>query len=320
MPMRGDAIARRVRLEVGQLGWFIREHREATVRRKAWAAYRGIALPRLPLRRRRPGEVWGVTMVRDEVDIIEATLDHLLGQGVDQLLVSDNGSADGTLERLRERASGDPRIHVAQDREPAYYQGEKMSRLVRAASRAGADWVIPFDADEFWFARADSVADHLRRIAVEFPDAGIVSAAFHHMVPISAVPHEWPETEFVMDSTPAVPGKVAVRGHVLAGVHVGNHFGMRVGSRHAGLFIAHAIFRSPEQVARKVRQGAAAVLLTDPGVEIAPYWRAGSTLDDAGISRVWERMRQGLPEPQLGVPAIGPMQRVKPLQWSRWSL
>jgi hypothetical protein len=259
-------------------------------------------------------------MVRDEVDILDATLDHLFSQGVDHLLVSDNRSVDGTLELLRQRAARDRRLHLAIDREPAYYQGEKMSRLVRAASRAGADWVIPFDADEFWFARDETVAAYLRRIAMESPDAGIVSAAFHHMVPVSDAPHDWPETEFVLDSTPAVPGKVAVRGHVLAGVHVGNHFAMRVGSRHTGLFIAHAVFRSPEQVARKVRQGAAAVMLTDPGDEIAPYWRAGSALDDAGILRVWERMRQGLPEPQFGVPAIGPMHRVRPIQWERWRL
>ena len=74
------------------------------------------------------------------------------------------------------------------------------------ASRAGADWVIPFDADEFWFARDETVAAYLRRIAMESPDAGIVSAAFHHMVPVSDAPHDWPETEFVLDSTPAVPG------------------------------------------------------------------------------------------------------------------
>ena len=135
---------------------------------------------------------------------------------------------------------------------------------------------------------------------------------------LSHVPYDWCKREFVIDGTPSRPGKVAVRGHLLAGVHVGNHFGMRVGPRHGGLFIAHAIFRSPDQVARKVRQGAAAVMLTDPGDEIAPYWRAGSRLDDAGIAQVWERMRQGLPEPGLGVPAVGPMHRVRPLGWPWW--
>jgi len=316
-PTMWATVAARLRSEAGQVGWFVREHRDPTVRGKAWAAYRGISLPSLPRRRRSPGEVWGVTMVRDELDIIDATLDHLFAQGVDHVLVSDNGSTDGTLQRLRERSARDSRIHLAQDREPAYYQGEKMSRLVRAASVAGADWVIPFDADEFWFAREETVAAYLRRLAVESPDAGIVSAAFHHMVPVEGAA-DWAQTTFLMDATSSVPGKVAVRGHRLAGVHVGNHFGMRVGSRHTGLFIAHAIFRSPAQVARKVRQGAAAVQLTDPGDEIAPYWRAGSTLDDAGIARVWDRMRQGLPEPRLGVPAIGPMLRVQPISWHSW--
>ena len=173
--------------------------------------------------------------------------DSLLTQDVDHLLVADNGSVDGTLELVEAMSLRDSRIHVAYDREPAYYQGEKMSLLVRAASRAGADWVVPFDADEFWFAGGESVGSYLRGLSRQDRNAGIVSAAFHHMIPVSDPPHDWSTTEFIMDSTPAVPGKVAVRGHPLAGVHVGNHFGMRVGSRHSGLYIAHAMFRSPEQ-------------------------------------------------------------------------
>lgn len=318
--MTFPGVGSRAKLEAGQVAWFLREHRSQSVRRKAWAAYRGVELPKLPRSRRRPGEVWGVTMVRDEADILEATLTHLLTQDVDHLLVADNGSVDGTLELVEAMSLRDSRIHVAYDREPAYYQGEKMSLLVRAASRAGADLVVPFDADEFWFAGGESVGSYLRGLSRQDRNAGIVSAAFHHMIPVSDPPHDWSTTEFIMDSTPAVPGKVAVRGHPLAGVHVGNHFGMRVGSRHSGLYIAHAMFRSPEQVARKVRQGTAAVMLTDPGDEIAPYWRAGSGLDDAAIATVWQRMRAGLPEPALGLAAVGPMRRVAPLGWDAWAL
>ena len=67
-----------------------------------------------------------------------------------------------TREFLLNLASRDPRIHVALDEEPAYHQSEKMTWLAHCAWRAGADWIVPFDADEFWFAPGRSVAEALR--------------------------------------------------------------------------------------------------------------------------------------------------------------
>jgi hypothetical protein len=57
-----------------------------------------------------------------------------------------------TLSGLGRARCRDSRVHVVTDREPAYFQAAKMTRLARAAARAGADWVVPFDADELWFA------------------------------------------------------------------------------------------------------------------------------------------------------------------------
>jgi len=130
--------------------------------RAARAARDGIRLPRMRPRRRVPGQVWAVTMVRNELDVLPLVLDHLEAQGVDQVLVADNGSTDGTLEMLQARAS-QGRLLLARDSEAAYYQAAKMTLLARAAWRAGADWVVPFDADELWFAAHGLLADHLRR-------------------------------------------------------------------------------------------------------------------------------------------------------------
>ena len=44
--------------------------------------------------------VLATVVVRDEVDIVAANLDHLLHQGVAHVLVTDNGSRDGTREVL----------------------------------------------------------------------------------------------------------------------------------------------------------------------------------------------------------------------------
>lgn len=86
-------------------------------------------------------------MVKNEADIIEQTIRHLLNQGVEHILVADNGSTDGTYELLQELSKSLP-VHVIQDREVAYYQSEKMMWLADQVTEAGAEWIVPFDADE----------------------------------------------------------------------------------------------------------------------------------------------------------------------------
>lgn len=315
----GRSWASRARREAGQLSWWARGQLTRDVLPKRRLARRGILLPQLPARRRRlPGSVWAVSMVRDEADVIGATINHLLAQGIDHVLVADNLSSDETPAVLRALAAADPRIHLARDREPAYHQAEKMTRLAVAATRAGADWIVPFDADEFWFAEQHTVADHLRLLAHADPEVGVVRADWHHMVPTVAEPDDLHAAQWVLDSTPVTPGKVAMRAHRFATLHVGNHFAQRVGTHAEGLHIAHAAFRGPDQVARKLRQGAAAVMLTNPGDEIAPYWRGGASLDDAHIAQAWERVSRGESEPRIGIPAVGPMVTTMPLRWERW--
>ena len=96
-------------------------------------------------------------MVRDEADIVGAMIDHHLAQGVDTLIVTDNGSADGTTELLEEYAA-DGRIVLHHDPEHRKQQAVTVTRMAReAATEHGADWVINADADEFWLPRADGL-------------------------------------------------------------------------------------------------------------------------------------------------------------------
>lgn len=308
------ARASRLRADVGQLAWFLRLHEG----RESWcreaAVLRGMDLPRLPRRRVRPGEVWAVMMVRDEQDVIGQVVDHLLDQGVDHVLVADNGSVDATRAILTDRARRTGRVHVGDDWERAYHQAEKMSHLARFAWSRGADWVLPCDADEFWFADGMSVAERLRQT----PEP-IAYASFHHMIRLDeeSTPIDG-DSRFTMDSAGAFPGKVAFRSHPLAVLVAGNHDVHRVGRRVHNLHIAHAIYRSRDQVARKLRQGAAAASLTGREHIIGSHWTFGGTLTDSDIDAAWARLRAGEPIPELNVDPDGPLVEVRPVGWSTW--
>ncbi|WP_306893051.1 glycosyltransferase family 2 protein [Agromyces albus] len=92
-------------------------------------------------------------MVRDEADIIRATLEHHRAQGVDRIIVTDNGSVDGTTEILEEYAS-DGLVDLHFDPVHQKQQSEVVTAMARDAyTEYGADWVINADADEFWVAR-----------------------------------------------------------------------------------------------------------------------------------------------------------------------
>lgn len=304
-----------IRQELGQLSWAAKRYRSPRQLATQARVNRRLSVPRLPVGTRRPGEVWGVTVVRDELDVLPLVIDHLFAQGVDHVIVADNLSADGTREYLLERAGRDHRVHAVLDSEPGHFQSEKMTAMAHLAWRAGADWVVPFDGDEFWFAEGQTVADKLRSL----PEAGIVHAHFHHMVPTVAAPPDLVNAEFVLDARASFPGKVAVRSHPLAVVLPGNHSAMRVGAQVGELFIAHAIYRGPVQVARKVRQGTQAAKLTGEDLSwFSPHWAEAAGLDDAAIEDVWNTISAGLPEPRLKFAAAGPMVRVRPLRWSTW--
>lgn len=92
-------------------------------------------------------------LVRDEADIIAATIEHHLAQGVDLIIATDNGSVDGTREILAAYAeSGRLELHdyLAHDKNQSAVVSGMASR---AAAEHGATWVINADADEFFLPK-----------------------------------------------------------------------------------------------------------------------------------------------------------------------
>ena len=103
-------------------------------------------------------------LVRDEVDIVAAGVEHYLDQGAAAVVVTDNGSIDGTREVLAEYAAATDRVLVLDEPAHDYRQSDWVTRMARlAATDLGADWVINADMDEFWVPKdrttlAESVA------------------------------------------------------------------------------------------------------------------------------------------------------------------
>lgn len=225
--------------------------------------------------------VVGIAMVRDEADVVAGTLRHMAGE-VDQLLVADNGSTDGTREILDDLVRTLPLI-VVDDPDPAYYQSVKMTKLAGIAHRLfEATWIVPFDADELWHSPSGRIADVLATSRRPYAAAQL----WNHQATALDEPGDDPFRTMVWRQTdPGALGKVAIRWQPGTVIHQGNH-GVTLPSSgpplEGALSIRHFPARSPQQFARKGRNGAAAYAATDLPEYEGAHWRAWGRLHDRG--------------------------------------
>lgn len=234
-----------------------------------------------------------VGMVRDEADIIAPVVTQLLAQGVDRILVADNLSTDKTRSILDDLAARHP-VTVLEDDEPGYYQSVKMSALAERAREEGATWVLPFDADEWWYGLDGTIAEVLADCS-----ADVIKALGHDHLPSRSDPpldnpvrrlgwrrrgyQTWPKVVFR-----AVPGVY---------LHMGNHDVEHPGARTTGLLeYRHYQYRSPEQMAHKVRVGKAAYEASTVHELHGTHWRRLGALSDEELLAEWEAL---LDEPNL---------------------
>lgn len=229
--------------------------------------------------------VAGISMVKDEMDILPWTLPRMAAQ-LDFVIVADNLSTDGTPDYLHD-VQTEFEICVVEDPEPGYTQSAKMSNLAEMARQLGATWAVPFDADEVWASPSGRLADVLKPY-----DANgwhVVEATLHdHVVTGSDDPGEcdpikrigWRRVE------PLRLPKVALRLMPGAVIEMGNHGAHYPGPHtqtRADIEICHYPYRSAPQMARKARNGADAYAAAQGRVPATAgqHWRDYGRLLDA---------------------------------------
>jgi glycosyltransferase involved in cell wall biosynthesis len=249
--------------------------------------------------------------VKDEAELVEATIAHLRTIGVDHIVACDMGSTDGTWELLeRYRSNDDFWLLQLDDHEPGYF--EKWDQTVAAqVKHTGADWAIFLDADEYWIPASGSLrecaglatADILSVPRFNVPLGAAGPAMPDRLVPgrydellllVKPIPDfhaylkenpESPWIEGVPDQKPmARPQRIA--GFTIWGAHdivVAGENPVRRANP-TDLVIAHLPFSTRSRFARKVDNIRRIFAVHDRhfGQDVAWHWRRWLALADQG--------------------------------------
>ena len=195
-----------------------------------------------------------VMLVRDEADIIEVTVSHLLSQ-VDEVIVTDHRSVDGTREIL-ERLP----VLLHRDDQLAAEQRKKITAKAKEALGRGHQWVVPCDADEIWLGPV-RIADCLAGLDEKWM---VATSPIYNHVPTENDPDDTNPVFRLRYRRTQPKGKHHVALKVacrlrpdLKKISFGNHSAHYKEVKHpptVEMFqVRHFQFRSPEQTIRKVR-------------------------------------------------------------------
>jgi len=231
--------------------------------------------------------VIGVSMFRNEADVARYVVRHMLDE-CDRVIVADNCSTDETRDILAGIA--DTHFTLTDESSFAYRQSETMMRL--AAMAPEAEWIVPFDADEWWDSPQGRLRDVLPRIGTD-----AVAAMTSDMIPaFDDDPHDpnpftrirWARASTSLWSRPESrkaafrpgPGRVLMQGnHGIVGQPLPAFGPLRV---------RHFPFRTYEQAAAKLRHGRAAVLALNGELDgSGTHWKEWGAYSDDEMRAWW---------------------------------
>ena len=217
--------------------------------------------------------------VKDDVELIGASINHLRSIGVDLIIAYDDGSADGTLEVLEALKTKDDLWVVNVDRVEPWGQALTETYRLEWARKTNADWFLFLDADEFWIPASGSLKNCRSLGSADILTVDRFNVPLTRRRPLA--PEEFspshyqdlflcvetiPNFHLYIQQNPEVPWilgqpiapKVLARADVIATVSPGGHFVDPSGDRPVrrtnppDLLVAHVPFTTFESFERKV--------------------------------------------------------------------
>jgi Glycosyl transferase family 2 len=211
-----------------------------------------------------PLNIAAVAIVRNEASILGTNLAHLYELGVRKYVLMDNASNDATVRIIEtfRNTSTDAQVMVIHDPTLLFWQSAKITAMARLAHQTmAADWIFPFDADDFlWFP--DTTMAHAIGADIDY-----IRLPWVHVHPGTATVdrfraiHRDGSTLSGVEA-PTRIGKVLVRWNSDLVITAGNH-GVRSDRRHVlrsvdgsslGMASAHFPVRTIEQFSRRMTQ------------------------------------------------------------------
>ncbi|MEH3055546.1 MAG: glycosyltransferase family 2 protein [Patulibacter minatonensis] len=199
--------------------------------------------------------VIAITRSFNEVDIVEHSIRWMLTQ-VDHIIVGDN-SSDGSRELLRDLEQTG-RVTVVHDTAPNFAQAEILTAFAKSAREdRGAEWIVPFDLDERFFAAEGTIAEQLAALPAEILKVQVPNLT-HCVTTEDDSGQRDPFRAMQWRSVEQLPlRKVVVRAHPGLRLAHGNHDasfdGVTFAPELSGVLEArHFPYRSPEQFAKRV--------------------------------------------------------------------
>ncbi|WP_321326492.1 glycosyltransferase family 2 protein [Thiomicrorhabdus sp.] len=247
-------------------------------------------------------------LCRNEVDIIEANIKTHATLGVDGFVVMDNGSTDGTREKLAELALI-YNLHIIDQPSQTYQQAKWMKQLAfYARNKMNARWVISNDADEFWIPENGDLKSYLQAkdsvVTVKRSNMLLTEEALQPDYHFSQAEHSvlYPicydrdvqksDDQISMLLVPISP-KVIVNPKGLIKLSGGNHRAKHIGKAFSarnepGIHVYHYPIRSYEQFEANIKHRAE--LLKLPNAKMGDHYRRWVRLYEQGeLPKEFER-------------------------------